>query len=162
MPRNLRSARAIAGIRPADLEGATFTVSNLGAYGVENGTPVIFAPQVALMFVGAIRDEVLAIDGRPEVRPAMQIAIAYDHRGIDGATASRFTTRIKAILEAPIFSGAKRLRIQRAGAREVVVEAIGDLRYSRHLRFDGWNCPPKTPPVPIQSPPFSARSAHAC
>src|SRR6516164_6481794 len=48
---------------PQDLEECTFTVSNLGAYGIENGTPVIFAPQAALMFVGAIRDEVLAING---------------------------------------------------------------------------------------------------
>ncbi len=86
-------------LMPQDLEAATFTVSNLGAYGVENGTPVIFGPQSALMFVGAIRDEVLAVDGKPEVRPAMHIAIAYDHRGIDGATASRFTTRVKALLE---------------------------------------------------------------
>jgi uncharacterized OsmC-like protein len=84
---------------PQDLEECTFTVSNLGAYGVENGTPVIFAPQAALMFVGAIRDEVIAIDGKPEVRPAMQIAIAYDHRGIDGASAARFTTRVKQLLE---------------------------------------------------------------
>jgi pyruvate dehydrogenase E2 component (dihydrolipoamide acetyltransferase) len=84
---------------PQDLEECTFTVSNLGAYGIENGTPVIFAPQAALMFVGAIRDEVLAIDGKPEVRPAMQIAIAYDHRGIDGASAARFTTRVKELLE---------------------------------------------------------------
>jgi pyruvate/2-oxoglutarate dehydrogenase complex dihydrolipoamide acyltransferase (E2) component/uncharacterized OsmC-like protein len=84
---------------PQDLEECTFTVSNLGAYGVENGTPVIFAPQAALMFVGAIRDEVIAIHGKPEVRPAMQIAIAYDHRGIDGANAARFTTRVKQLLE---------------------------------------------------------------
>ena len=84
---------------PPDLEECTFTVSNLGAYGVENGTPVIFAPQAALMFVGAIRDEVIAINGKPEVRPAMQIAIAYDHRGIDGASAARFTTRVKQLLE---------------------------------------------------------------
>jgi pyruvate dehydrogenase E2 component (dihydrolipoamide acetyltransferase) len=84
---------------PQDLQECTFTVSNLGAYGIENGTPVIFAPQAALMFVGAIRDEVLAINGKPEVRPAMQMAIAYDHRGIDGATAARFTTRVKELLE---------------------------------------------------------------
>jgi pyruvate dehydrogenase E2 component (dihydrolipoamide acetyltransferase) len=114
-------------LRPTDLEGATFTLSNLGAYGVENGTPVIFAPQVALMFVGAIRDEVLAVDGRPEVRPSMHIAIAYDHRGIDGATASRFTTKVKAILEAADFAGAAKA----AGAapvrpREVTVDAIGE------------------------------------
>ncbi len=114
-------------LRPTDLEGATFTVSNLGAYGVENGTPVIFAPQVALMFVGAIRDEVLAIDGRPEVRPAMHIAIAYDHRGIDGAAASHFTTKVKALLEAADFAGvAKAVEATAARPREVVVEAIDD------------------------------------
>ncbi len=114
-------------LRPTDLEGATFTVSNLGAYGVENGTPVIFAPQVALMFVGAIRDEVVAIDGHIEVRPAMHISIAYDHRGIDGASASRFTTRVKAILEAADFAGAvKPAETTSPGPREVVVDAIGD------------------------------------
>jgi len=114
-------------LRPTDLEGATFTVSNLGAYGVENGTPVIFAPQVALMFVGAIRDEVLAIDGHIQLRPAMHISIAYDHRGIDGATASRFTTRVKAILEAADFGAAdKSVETAPARPREVVVDAIGD------------------------------------
>jgi len=119
-------------LRPTDLEGATFTVSNLGAYGVENGTPVIFAPQVALMFVGAIRDEVLAIEGRAEVRPAMHISIAYDHRGIDGAMASRFTTRVKAILEAAKFGGvAKSGDAPPARPREVVVEAIGDTLRTR-------------------------------
>jgi pyruvate dehydrogenase E2 component (dihydrolipoamide acetyltransferase) len=114
-------------LRPTDLEGATFTVSNLGAYGVENGTPVIFAPQVALMFVGAIRDEVLAVEGRAEVRPAMQIAVAYDHRGVDGATASRFTTRVKAILEAAEFAGlAQPTDAAPVRPREVIVEAIRD------------------------------------
>ena len=111
-------------LMPQDLEGATFTVSNLGAYGIENGTPVIFAPQSALMFVGAIRDEVLAIDGKPEVRPAMHIAIAYDHRGIDGATASRFTTRIKELLEeggAPAQAPSEPLR-----KRDVTVASAAD------------------------------------
>jgi pyruvate dehydrogenase E2 component (dihydrolipoamide acetyltransferase) len=114
-------------LRPTDLEGATFTVSNLGAYGVENGTPVIFAPQVALMFVGAIHDEVLAVDGHIQMRPAMHISIAYDHRGVDGATASRFTTKVKAILEAGDFAGAaKASEAAPVRPREVVVEAIGD------------------------------------
>ena len=119
-------------LRPTDLEGATFTVSNLGAYGVENGTPVIFAPQVALMFVGAIRDEVLAIDSRPEVRPAMHISIAYDHRGIDGAAASRFTTKVKAILEAGDFGVvAKGVEATPVRPREVVVDAISDTLRTR-------------------------------
>src|SRR5260370_6317754 len=94
-------------LRPADMENATFTVSNLGAYGIENGTPVIFAPQAALMFVGAIHDEALAVAGRVEGRPAMQIAIAYDHRVLDGAPASHFTMRVKALLENPEFLGAQ-------------------------------------------------------
>ncbi|HVN26849.1 MAG TPA: 2-oxo acid dehydrogenase subunit E2 [Candidatus Binataceae bacterium] len=120
-------------LRPTDLEGATFTVSNLGAYGVENGTPVIFAPQVALMFVGAIRDEVIAVEGRAEVRPCMHIAIAYDHRGIDGAMASRFTTGVKSILEAGEFGvTAKRSEAATpARPREVIVDAIGDTLRTR-------------------------------
>jgi len=112
---------------PQDLEDCTFTVSNLGAYGVENGTPVIFAPQAALMFVGAIRDEVLAINGKPEVRPVLQIAIAYDHRGIDGAGAARFTTRVKQLLE----DGAAGARDEAATSapfrkHDVTVSAAGD------------------------------------
>ncbi|MGA8569158.1 MAG: 2-oxo acid dehydrogenase subunit E2, partial [Candidatus Binataceae bacterium] len=114
-------------LAPAELEGATFTVSNLGAFGVENGTPVIFAPQAALMFAGAVRDEVLAIDGRAEVRPAMQIAVAYDHRGIDGATASRFTIKVKRLLEAAEFPGVPLATPAPAFAkREVAVELSGD------------------------------------
>jgi pyruvate dehydrogenase E2 component (dihydrolipoamide acetyltransferase) len=124
-------------LTPAELESATFTVSNLGAYGIDNGTPVIFAPQAALMFVGAIREEVLAINGRAEVRPAMQIAIAYDHRGIDGATAARFTTKVKQLLESADFPDAARAASAQAPAkRQVEVELIGDgLRTSvRHGR----------------------------
>ena len=113
-------------LRPDELEGATFTVSNLGAYGIDNGTPVIFTPQAALMFVGAIRDEVLAVDGSPEVRPAMQIAVAYDHRGIDGATASRFTTGVRRLLESADFVDAPREPTAQVRPREVLVEAIGD------------------------------------
>ena len=119
-------------LTPAELEGATFTVSNLGAFGVENGTPVIFAPQSALMFVGAIRDEVLAVEGRAEVRPAMQIAIAYDHRGIDGATAARFTTKVKAILEEGAFGAPGQVQPKPAlRAREVRIDAIGDAMHTR-------------------------------
>jgi transketolase-like protein/2-oxoacid dehydrogenase/acyltransferase catalytic subunit/2-oxoacid dehydrogenase-like protein with E3 subunit-binding domain len=117
----------IAGHGTDGLEGATFTVSNLGAYGIDNGTPVIFVPQAALMFVGAIRDEVLAIDGRVEVRPAMQIAVAYDHRGIDGATASRFTTNVRQLLEDAEFPDVPQAPPEPTLAkREVAVELSSD------------------------------------
>jgi pyruvate/2-oxoglutarate dehydrogenase complex dihydrolipoamide acyltransferase (E2) component/uncharacterized OsmC-like protein len=114
-------------LAPADLEGATFTVSNLGAFGVENGTPVIFAPQAALMFAGAVRDDVLAIEGRPEVRPVMEISIAYDHRGIDGATAARFTVRIRQLLEAAEFAGVPaNVPAPAFAKRQVAVEFNGE------------------------------------
>jgi pyruvate dehydrogenase E2 component (dihydrolipoyllysine-residue acetyltransferase) len=112
---------------PQDLEDCTFTVSNLGAYGIENGTPVIFAPQAALMFVGAIRDDVLAINGKPEVRPAMQIAIAYDHRGIDGAKAARFTIRVKQLLEEGAYAAAGEGAAPAAYRKhDVTLSAAGD------------------------------------
>ena len=114
-------------LSPAELEGATFTVSNLGAFGVENGTPVIFAPQSALMFAGVVRDDVIAIEGRAEVRPVMEIAIAYDHRGIDGATAARFTVRIRQLLEAAEFPGVPaNVPVQPFAKRQVVAEFNGE------------------------------------
>ena len=114
-------------LAPAELEGATFTVSNLGAFGVENGTPVIFAPQAGLMFAGVVRDDVLAIEGRAEVRPVMEIAIAYDHRGIDGATAARFTVRIRQLLEAAEFPGVPaNVPAQTFAKRQVAVEFDGE------------------------------------
>jgi uncharacterized OsmC-like protein len=148
------SARAKK-LAPAELEGATFTVSNLGAFGVENGTPVIFAPQAALMFAGAVRDEVLAIDGRAEVRPAMQIAVAYDHRGIDGALAARFTIKVKQLLEAAEFPGVPVAAPAPAFAkREVAVEFSGDgLRTSVRHGSIGWinSAEPDEGPDPVTS-----------
>ena len=142
-------------LAPAELEGATFTVSNLGAFGVENGTPVIFAPQAALMFAGAVCDEVLAIDGRAEVRPAMQIAVAYDHRGIDGATASRYTIKVKQLLEAAEFPGVSGAAPALAFAkREVAVEFSGDgLRTSVRHGSIGWtnSAEPDEGPDPVTS-----------
>jgi pyruvate/2-oxoglutarate dehydrogenase complex dihydrolipoamide acyltransferase (E2) component/uncharacterized OsmC-like protein len=114
-------------LAPGELEGATFTVSNLGAFGVENGTPVIFAPQAALMFAGVVRDDVLAVEGRAEVRPVMEITIAYDHRGIDGATAARFTVRIRQLLEAAEFPGVPaNVPAPSFAKRQVAVEFDGD------------------------------------
>jgi pyruvate/2-oxoglutarate dehydrogenase complex dihydrolipoamide acyltransferase (E2) component len=66
--KQLAQQARVKKLAPAELEGATFTVSNLGAFGVENGTPVIFAPQAALLFAWVVRDDVLAIEGRAEVR----------------------------------------------------------------------------------------------
>ncbi len=83
-----------------DLSGGTITVSNLGFYGVETGTPIINPPQSCMVFIGAIMNKALALnDALLTVAPMLELSIAYDHRFIDGMTASRFTTGLKEELE---------------------------------------------------------------
>jgi pyruvate dehydrogenase E2 component (dihydrolipoamide acetyltransferase) len=83
--------RARAGkLRPADIADATFTISNLGMFQVDQFSAIITPPQAAILAVGAIADRVVAIHGRPEVRPMMTLTISCDHRVADGARAARF------------------------------------------------------------------------
>ncbi|MBN2028008.1 MAG: 2-oxo acid dehydrogenase subunit E2 [Actinobacteria bacterium] len=83
-----------------DLSGGTITVSNLGYYGVETGTPIINPPQSCMVFIGSIRNAAVAVnDALLTVAPVLELSIAYDHRFIDGMTASRFTTSLKDELE---------------------------------------------------------------
>ena len=88
-------------LQPADLAGGTFTISNLGMYGVERFFAVLNPPQVAILAVGAIEDRVVAEDGEPAVRPRMEMTLSCDHRAVDGATASQFLGTLKAFLEEP-------------------------------------------------------------
>jgi pyruvate dehydrogenase E2 component (dihydrolipoamide acetyltransferase) len=83
--------RARAGkLRPADIADATFTISNLGMYKVDQFTAIITPPQAAILAVGAIADRVVAIDGKPAVRPMMTLTLSCDHRAADGARAATF------------------------------------------------------------------------
>jgi pyruvate dehydrogenase E2 component (dihydrolipoamide acetyltransferase) len=83
--------RARAGkLRPADITGGTFTVSNLGMYQVEAFSAIITPPQAAILAVGRIADRVVAIDGQPAVRPMVTMTISSDHRLVDGARAALF------------------------------------------------------------------------
>ena len=77
-------------LTPADLEGATITLSNLGMQGVDWGTPVVTHPQAAIVFTGAIRERPTVVDGAVVVRPIMVVTAAFDHRAVDGATGARF------------------------------------------------------------------------
>jgi len=85
----------------ADLSGGTFTVTNLGNYGIESFTPIINPPQVAILGVGAIQDQVVARNGAPVVRPMMGLSLSFDHRAMDGAPAAAFLARLREILENP-------------------------------------------------------------
>ncbi len=87
---------------PDDLGGGTFTISNLGMYGVSHFTAIINPPQVAILAVGAIEKRVVAMENDAmAVRPQLTLDLAADHRVIDGALAARFLARLKEILETP-------------------------------------------------------------
>jgi pyruvate dehydrogenase E2 component (dihydrolipoamide acetyltransferase) len=94
--------RARAGkLQQQDLEGGTFTISNLGMYGIERFIAVLNPPQAAILAVGSIEDRVVAVDGQPTVRPRLELTLTCDHRAIDGATGAEFLRDVKALLEEP-------------------------------------------------------------
>jgi pyruvate dehydrogenase E2 component (dihydrolipoamide acetyltransferase) len=88
-------------LKPEDLEGGTFTITNLGMYGVDRFFAVLNPPQVAILAVGAIEDRVVARDGEAVVRPCMELTLSCDHRGLDGATAAEFLRTLTELLEEP-------------------------------------------------------------
>jgi pyruvate dehydrogenase E2 component (dihydrolipoamide acetyltransferase) len=81
------------------VSGGTITVSNLGMYGIETGTPLVTAPQAATVFAGAIVDRPAAVDGSVALRPVLGLAVAFDHRVLDGVSAARFTSALRRALE---------------------------------------------------------------
>ncbi len=85
----------------ADLDGGTFTISNLGMYGVEGFVAVLNPPQAAILAVGAIEEKPVVRDGDLEIVPLMQLTLTCDHRSLDGATAAEFLGTVKAFLEEP-------------------------------------------------------------
>jgi pyruvate dehydrogenase E2 component (dihydrolipoyllysine-residue acetyltransferase) len=95
-------ARAREGkLQQADLEGGTFTISNLGMYGVEQFTAVLNPPQAAILAVGAIEEKPVVEDGELVIQPLMTLTLTCDHRAVDGATAAEFLGAVKDYLEEP-------------------------------------------------------------
>ncbi len=88
-------------LRQEDLEGGTFTISNLGMYGVERFVAVLNPPQAAILAVGAIEERAVARDGELAARPVLELTLTCDHRTVDGATASEFLRTVKQFLEEP-------------------------------------------------------------
>ena len=103
-----RETRALAArvrsgeISPAELEGGTFTVSNLGMFGMTAITPVINPPQAAILGVGALRETLARVDGEIIDRTLLTLTLSCDHRILYGADASRFLARIRELLESPL------------------------------------------------------------
>ena len=89
-------------LSPDDMMGGTFTISNLGMFGVSRFTAIINPPQVAILAVGAIENRVVAAGSDSfAVRPQLTLNLAADHRVVDGALAARFLGRLKEVLETP-------------------------------------------------------------
>jgi pyruvate dehydrogenase E2 component (dihydrolipoamide acetyltransferase) len=84
---------------PDMLQGGTFTISNLGSFGIESFTPVLNTPQVAILGVNTITTRVKEVNGEIKTYPAMGLSLTYDHRALDGAPASRFLVDLKNALE---------------------------------------------------------------
>jgi len=89
-------------ITPPELSGATFTVSNLGMFGIDSFAAVINPPQAAILAVGAIAERPVVRDGHPTTAHLMRVNLACDHRILYGAQAAEFLARIKALLEEPL------------------------------------------------------------
>jgi pyruvate dehydrogenase E2 component (dihydrolipoamide acetyltransferase) len=99
------AARARDGsITPAELSGATFTVSNLGMFGIDSFSAVINPPQSAILAVGAMRRRPVVDEPSGEIvaRPTLQLTLACDHRVLFGADGARFLTYVRELLERPL------------------------------------------------------------
>ena len=89
-------------ITPPELSGATFTVSNLGMYGIRRFVAVINPPQAAILSVGALEPRAVVRDGEVVARSTMELTLACDHRILYGAEAAEFLARIRERLEQPL------------------------------------------------------------
>jgi pyruvate dehydrogenase E2 component (dihydrolipoamide acetyltransferase) len=88
-------------LRLEDVQGGTFTISNLGMFGVDAFDAIVNAPEAAILAVGRITDRVVAVDGVPAVRPTFVLTLSLDHRAIDGAIGARFLDTLVSLVEEP-------------------------------------------------------------
>jgi pyruvate dehydrogenase E2 component (dihydrolipoamide acetyltransferase) len=83
------------------MQGGTFTISNLGMYGVDAFQAIVNAPQAAILAVGRIVERPTAVDGALGVRPALTLTATFDHRVVDGARGAEFLDTLAALVETP-------------------------------------------------------------
>ncbi|RSL30852.1 2-oxo acid dehydrogenase subunit E2 [Salibacterium salarium] len=88
-------------LQPNQMQGGTFTISNLGMYAVDGFTPIINQPEAAILGVGRMKETPVGVNGNVELRPMMAFSLSFDHRIVDGAPAAAFLTDLKHALESP-------------------------------------------------------------
>jgi pyruvate dehydrogenase E2 component (dihydrolipoamide acetyltransferase) len=89
-------------LKPADIQGGVFTLSNLGMYGVDAFNAIVNPPQAAILAVGRIADRVIAVNGQPAVQPTMVLTLSCDHRALDGARGAQFLGALADLIEEPL------------------------------------------------------------
>jgi pyruvate dehydrogenase E2 component (dihydrolipoamide acetyltransferase) len=89
-------------LQPSDWEGNTFTISNLGMFGIEAFTAIINPPDACILAVGAIRETPVVKNGQLAVGQMMKVTLSCDHRAVDGASGAEFLQSLKGLLEAPV------------------------------------------------------------
>ena len=99
--KRLGTAARNSNLKPQEMSGGTFTISNLGMYAIDAFTPVINQPESAILGVGRINEKPVGRNGAIELRPMMVLSLSFDHRVIDGAPAAAFLTNLKEVLEQP-------------------------------------------------------------
>lgn len=96
-------SRAQAGkLKLDDLQGGTFTLSNLGMYGVDAFNAIVNPPQAAILAIGRIADRVVAMNGQPAIQPVMTLTLSFDHRAVDGARGAQFLGTLADLIEEPL------------------------------------------------------------
>jgi pyruvate dehydrogenase E2 component (dihydrolipoamide acetyltransferase) len=98
--RLIRDGRA-GTLKPAELQGSTFTVSNFGALGLDEGVPVINYPEAAILGMGSLKQRPVVVDDEVVARPTMSLTCAFDHRIVDGAQVAAFLNELRDLIEAP-------------------------------------------------------------
>jgi pyruvate dehydrogenase E2 component (dihydrolipoamide acetyltransferase) len=99
--RDLTEGARAGRLRPSEITGATFTISNLGMYHVDAFSAIISPPQAAILAVGSIAERVVPVNGRPAVRPMMTLTLSCDHRVVDGARAAVFLNEVAEAVREP-------------------------------------------------------------
>jgi pyruvate dehydrogenase E2 component (dihydrolipoamide acetyltransferase) len=89
-------------LKPDEYMGATFSVSNLGMFGIEHFTAIINPPETGILAIGAVEQKPVVVDGAIVPRQRMRVTMSCDHRVVDGATGARFLQTLRRMLENPL------------------------------------------------------------
>jgi pyruvate dehydrogenase E2 component (dihydrolipoyllysine-residue acetyltransferase) len=100
--RHLAELARVRRLKPEQYTGSTFSVSNLGMFGIDQFTAIINPPEAGILAVGAVEEKPVVIDGQLVVRPRMRVTMSCDHRVIDGATGARFLQSVRRLIENPL------------------------------------------------------------